>query len=117
MAPGQTENIFTVTGEAFETLVLQADGPVAVEFMSYSCGYCQALEPALQSAAQGLKSREQIFRVNIAAEPNLASSYEIEGTPTFLMFLNGTEVGRVEGPSANEASLMAELTQPFPALS
>jgi len=35
--------------------------------------------------------KEKIFRVNIAIEQELADSYEIQGTPTLIMFLHGRE--------------------------
>ena len=107
------DNIPTVTSATFERLVLQGDGPIAVEFMSYSCAYCGAMEPIIQQAAEMLSGKETIFRVNIALELDLAESFEIQGTPTIIMFLNGSEVGRAEGAHPNISSLLAELTQPF----
>lgn len=117
--PGRTriqrsvDRIRTVTSRDFVQLVLSADGPVAVEFMSYGCVHCRAIEPVLQHAAEVVKSTVKIYRVNIAAEQELADSYHILGTPTFIMFLNGTEVGRVEGPSPTFPSVLATVTQPF----
>jgi thioredoxin 1 len=60
-----------------------------------------------------LKSKEEIFRVNTAVEQDLADSYEVQGTPTLIMFLQGREVGRAEGPSPTVASVLAAVTQPF----
>jgi len=57
--------------------------------------------------------KEKIFRVNIAIEQELADSYEIQGTPTFIMFLHGREVGRVEGPHPTVSSVLKVITQPF----
>jgi thioredoxin 1 len=103
----------TVTGETFEALVLDGEGPIAVEFMSYGCGHCRALEPALREVAEAVQSKEQVFRVNVAVEADLANSYDIAGTPTFVMFLSGREVGRVEGPHPTVQSVTAALTTPF----
>ncbi len=105
--------IATLTGDSFEQLVLQGDGPIAVEFMAYSCGHCAVLEPALQQAAARLGAEERIFRVNTVTDQDLAHGFEIEGTPTIVLFLDGNEVGRAEGPSPDLSKLMAELTQPF----
>jgi thioredoxin 1 len=102
-----------VTEATFSPLVLQGNGPIVVEFMSYACAHCGAIEPVVQQVATMLDGRETVFRVNIGLEPDLAESLGIEGTPTFVMFSQGSEVGRVEGPSPNLASLMTELTQPF----
>jgi len=84
-----------------------------VEFMSYGCAYCRALEPALQKVAEIVRSKETIFRVNIAVDRELTDRYEIHGTPTMIMFLNGQEIGRVEGAQAKVAELLRAWTEPF----
>jgi thioredoxin 1 len=103
----------TVGGSEFESVVLGAAGPVTVEFMSYSCAHCRALESALQQVAQAVALRQQICRVNVALEPALAAEYGVHGTPTLLMFLQGREVGRVEGPPPQAADLLRAVTKPF----
>ena len=60
-----------------------------------------------------VKPKEKIFRVNTAADQELADRYEISGTPTFVMFLDGKEVGRVEGPSPEVSSVLAAVSQPY----
>jgi|ERR1700689_1625269 thioredoxin 1 len=110
---GSNDNIGTVTGSTFSSLVLEAEGPIAVEFMSYGCAHCRALEPVLEKVAETMKSNEKIFRVNTAVEEELSDSYEIVGTPTLIMFLNGKEVGRVEGPHPTVSSVMTAVAQPF----
>jgi thioredoxin 1 len=99
----------------FDARVLKGRGPIAVEFMSYSCAHCGAMEPVLQQVAESLRARETIFRVNVAIELDLASEYAIEGTPTLVMFLDGQEVGRAEGPDPATATVLAALTAPFEA--
>src|SRR5581483_7774312 len=81
------DEIRTVTSDTFTSLVIQGEGPIVVEFMSYGCAHCRVMEPILQEVAEMVKPQETIFRVNIAVERELADSYEIEGTPTLLMFL------------------------------
>jgi thioredoxin 1 len=108
-----TGKVQTVTASTFTRLVLEAEGPIAVEFMSYGCAHCRAIEPVLEQVAEMVKAQEKIFRVNIAVEQELAESYQIEGTPTLIMFLDRNEVGRVEGPSPTVSSVLAAVTQPF----
>ena len=105
--------IRTTTSDTFAKLVLEGQGPIAVEFMSYGCAHCQVIEPVLQQVAAMVKSTEKIFRVNIAIEPELAERYQIQGTPTLIMFLDGTEVGRVEGPSPVVSTLLTAIKQPY----
>jgi thiol-disulfide isomerase/thioredoxin len=109
------DGIQTVSGRTFNRLVLEGGGPIVVEFMSYSCAYCGAIEPVIQQVAEMVKSKETFFRVNVAVEPALADSYEVHGTPTLIMFLNGEEVGRVEGPHPTVSSVLEAVTQPFEA--
>jgi thioredoxin 1 len=110
---GSSYSIGTVTGGTFSSLVLEAAGPIVVEFMSYGGAHCRALEPAIEKVAETVKSKEKIFRVNTAVEEELSDSFEILGTPTLIMFLNGKEVGRVEGPHPTVSSVMTAVTQPF----
>jgi thioredoxin 1 len=105
--------IQTATGSTFAALVLAGKGPIAVEFMSYGCAHCRALEPILQQVAIRVEAKETIFRVNIAVDQGLADSYGINGTPTLIMFLNGQEVRRVDGPHPTVESVLAAVTQPF----
>ena len=107
------DGIPSLDAASFETRVLQGQGPIAVEFMSYSCAHCGAMEPVLQQVAETLRSRERIFRVNVAVELGLASQYGIEGTPTLIMFSDGQEVGRAEGPDPDVATMLDVVTAPF----
>ena len=107
------DGIPSLDAAGFEASVMQGRGPIAVEFMSYSCAYCAAMEPVLQEVAETLRSREQIFRVNVATELDLASTYEMEGTPTLIMFSQGREVGRSEGLDPDAETVLEALTAPF----
>jgi thioredoxin 1 len=107
------ERIPTLTGSTFKSSVLDARGRIAVEFMSYGCSHCRAIEPVLQEVAALVQTNEKLFRVNVAAETDLAGRYAIGGTPTLIMFLDGKEVGRVEGPQPTVASVVSAVTQPF----
>jgi thioredoxin 1 len=113
-APGQTaDTIVTLSHADFRERVLEGDGPIVVEFMSLTCSHCQAIAPVLQQVADKLRESEQIFRVDIDAEPDLASNFGIDGTPTLVLFDEGQEVGRVVGPTPEFDSLLASLTEPF----
>jgi thioredoxin 1 len=107
------DKIQTVTSSTFSQLIVKGTGPIVVEFMSYGCAHCRVIEPVLQQVAEMLKPKEKIFRVNIAVEQELAASYAIQGTPTFIMFLNGKQVGSVEGPQPTVSSVLTAVTQPF----
>jgi thioredoxin 1 len=108
-----SDQIRTITNATFGRLVLEGSGPIAVEFMSYGCGFCRAIEPILQQVARKLHSKQTFYRVNVPVDHTLAETYVIEATPTFVMFRNGVEVGRAEGPDPTPESITAIVTQPF----
>ena len=109
-----SDAIPTITAASFAALVLGGTGPIAVEFMTYGCGHCRMIEPVVQKVAKMRPAPATMFRVNTAVEAELAGNYEIQSTPTFVMFLNGAEVGRVEGPQPTVPSVLHMLTQMFP---
>jgi len=114
--PVAADLVRSVTKETFDSLVLASSNPVAVEFMSYGCEHCRLLEPVLQEVADKLGSRESVFRVNIAVDHELANRYEIEGTPTIVMFSQGIEVGRAVGPEPSLKALWDAMTRSFEGL-
>jgi thioredoxin 1 len=105
--------IRTVTASTFNSLVLESEGPIVVEFMSYGCSHCRTIAPILEQVAKTLETKERIFMVNIAVDPELAERYEIQGTPTFIMFLNGQGIGMVEGLRPDFPNVLAAVTEPY----
>ena len=105
--------IRTVSGNAFQRVVLDAAVPVAVEFMSYSCAHCHALESALQEVARSVAPEQLLCRVNVAQDPELAERYGVQGTPTLVMFRDGEEVARAEGPPPDVVTLLKTMQQAF----
>jgi thioredoxin 1 len=109
----EQQDVQTVTATSFKSAVLEARDPVAVEFMSYGCSHCRTIEPFVREVARDLAGREAIVRVNVAVDADLAAGYAVLGTPTFVMFSDGAEVGRVEGPSPTYAGVFSAVTGAF----
>ncbi|MEO6950892.1 MAG: thioredoxin family protein [Polyangia bacterium] len=110
---GASDPIPTLTSDTFEGLVLLASGPVAVQFMADGCARCRELEPVLLRAASILESRVRLYRLNVPMEKTIADAYGIKGTPTFVKFLDGREIGRLEVPLPELEGLVANLTRGF----
>lgn len=73
---------------SFEQDVLQAQGPVLVDFYADWCGPCKMVGPILEQIADEDTS-VSIAKVNIDENPNLAAKYKVMSIPTLMVFRNG----------------------------
>jgi thioredoxin len=77
-----------VTDETFEADVLQAEGPVVVDFWAPWCGPCRAVHPILEALADDNQGVE-FTKVNIDDNPVYASRFGVLSIPTVIVFENG----------------------------
>jgi thioredoxin 1 len=76
-----------VTDSTFETEVLQATGPVLVDFWAEWCGPCHAVEPILVRIAE--EKNLKLVKVNIDENQELAMRYGIQSIPNAMLFEAG----------------------------
>src|SRR5437762_9319974 len=92
-----------LTKDDFAEKVLEAKGEVAIEATSPYCGPCRRAAPMIDDVAQALGSKVQIYKLDVVAEPELASTLGITSIPSMVMFRNGNQIGRASiqpSPSA-----------------
>ena len=86
-----------VTDDTFELDVLQADGPVLVDFWAEWCGPCKQIAPSLDEISEELNGKMSLAKVNIDENPETPSKYGVRGIPTLMLFKDGevasTKVG------------------------
>ena len=86
-----------VTDDTFELDVLQADGPVLVDFWAEWCGRCIQISPSLDEISEELDGKMSLAKVNIDENPEPPSKYGVRGIPTLMLFKDGevtsTKVG------------------------
>ena len=84
----------TFTAQNFEADVLQAQGPVLVDFWATWCGPCMRQAPIVEEiAAEGYT----VGKVDVDQEPALAQQFQIMSIPTLIVFKNGKEANRIVG--------------------
>jgi thioredoxin 1 len=94
------ENTLTVDDASFPTQVLEAKGPVLVDFWNDGCGPCRMIAPMLEEIATEFKDKLTVVKVNIGANPEAPRQFNVRGAPTLILFKDGKPAAtRVGGAS------------------
>jgi len=83
--------------ETWEREVLQAQGPVLVDFWATWCPPCRVLGPVIDELAGTYAGRITVGKVNVDENEDLALRYGIQSIPTLLLFDKGEPVVRQIG--------------------
>lgn len=87
------------TAENFETEVLQAAGPVLVDFWATWCMPCRMQGPAIDKLAE---EGYNVGKLNVDEENDLAAQYHVMNIPTLIIFKDGKEVDRMVGTQSRD---------------
>jgi thioredoxin 1 len=86
-----------ITDSSFAIDVLEASGPVLVDFWAEWCGPCKMIGPSLEEISDELGAQVTIAKLNIDDNPDAPSKYGVRGIPTMILFKDGkpaaTKVG------------------------
>ena len=100
-----------VTTMSYDQQVRDWPELLLAEFWARWCGYCRKIEPFLNDLASRRAGDLKIIRVDVDAEPALASRFIIKATPTFILYWNGRQIGRLDGAPAHDSELVQWIDQ------
>jgi putative thioredoxin len=105
-----------VTDETFYSEVLQRshEVPVVVDFWADWCGPCKALAPVLEREAVTREGQIVLAKLDVDANPQIASHYDISSIPAVKAFKDGKVVSEFVGVRSAQgvASFLDELSGP-----
>ena len=103
-------SVLHLTEGAFDRAIAQ--GVSLVDFWAGWCGPCKMLAPTIEDLGGQYEGKAVVAKVDIDAEPGLASRFGVMSIPTVILFKDGAEVDRMVGlmpPDAYTQALDANL--------
>ena len=98
--------------ENFESVVMQADTPVLVDFWATGGGPCRMLTPVIDEVSSAHEDKLTVAKVNVDDCPDLAMRFGVMSIPTLILFKDGQIVDKRIGYQQKE-QLEAMISKAF----
>jgi thioredoxin 1 len=85
-----SEFITNVSDASFDQDVIQADGPVLVDYWAEWCGPCKMIAPVLDEISKEYQGKLKVCKLNIDENQDTPPKYGVRGIPTLMLFKNGS---------------------------
>lgn len=89
--------LLEINTDNFETEVLESGTPVLADFSAEWCGPCKRLAPIVEEVAGEMSGTVKFVHIDIDANQDIASEYNVLSVPTLVLFKNGQEADRSIG--------------------
>ena len=91
------ENIINVTDSNFESMVLQSDIPVMVDFWASWCAPCRAIAPIVEEMSNEYAGKVRVAKMNVDENREVSTKYGIMSIPAVFIFKDGEVVEQIIG--------------------
>ena len=90
-------NVIEIGDAEFRREVLEAQGPVVVDFTATWCAPCRFIAPILDTLATELQGQMKFAKLDVDVNQDTAQQYGIRAMPTLLVFKGGKVVKQLVG--------------------
>lgn len=95
-----SEKVQTFTDGNFDDST--RSGVVLVDFWAEWCGPCRRLAPTVDQLATEFDGRATVGKLDVDANPNVTTRFQVRGIPSILIFKNGQLVDTVVGLASKD---------------
>jgi thioredoxin 1 len=100
------DSVIHVTDDTFDQEVMNAGGPVLLDFWAPWCGPCKSLSPLIEETAAFYAGKLKVVKMDVDQNRGIPAKYGIRGIPSLLFFKDGQLLGAKTG-AINKPQLTA----------